>query len=104
MILRVELPGLLQIYTLTAQTLAAVQTIVVLEAACALRPYSASIRLALAGLHELVANPVAALEHFQALSIRQVQLDSLGHHVLPTLTTFNPAPSARFMLEVRPIC
>ena len=65
------------------------------------RPFSAVLRLSLVGLQWLLGNADAALVQFHALSVRQVQLDSLSHHVLPSITQCGSPNHGRYLSAVR---
>lgn len=75
-------------------TITSMQAKVFLEAAVKSRPCSPRLRLALCGLESLFGNPAAAQAHVAALSLRQVQLDTLAHHVLPALASHGPPQQA----------
>jgi hypothetical protein len=80
------------------------QAMVQLTLAVKQRPFSAVLRLSLAGLHWLLGNVDAALAQFRALSVRQVQLDSLSHHVLPAIAQFGAASHEHYLTSVRSPC
>lgn len=77
------------------------QAVVQLTLAVKQRPFSAVLRLSLAGLQWLLGNADAALAEFHALSVRQVQLDSLSHHVLPAITQCGTVNHERYLTSVR---
>lgn len=79
------------------------QAVVHLTLALKQRPFSAVLRLSLAGLQWLLGNADASLTQFHALSVRQVQLDSLSHHVLPAITQCGAASHGRYLSAVRPL-
>ena len=80
---------------------ACMQAVVQLTLAVKQRPFSAVLRLSLVGLQWLLGNADAALVEFHALSVRQVQLDSLSHHVLPAITQCGSASHGRYLSAVR---
>ena len=74
---------------------------------CALThaPASPPLRLALCATAALLGDSELALAQVQTLQVRQVQLDSLSHHVLPALAAAADCPAAGgFMRQVRGQC
>lgn len=62
------------------------QAVALLEGALQDRPSSPALRLALCGLASLLGMAAVALEQADALQLRQVQFDSMAHHLLPALS------------------
>jgi len=76
------------------------QAAAALHAASQARGHSAAIQFALSGLLGVLGAPVEALRAFAALEVRQVQLDTLSHHVVPFLAAAAPSDGARHLADV----
>lgn len=69
------------------------QAVLMLEASIATRPYSGTMRLALAGIYTLLACPERVHTNLRALEVKHIQMDTLaGHHLLPALAAFAAVP------------
>ena len=63
------------------------QAVALLESALDDRPSSPALRLALCALASLLGMADLALEQADALQLRQVQFDSMAHHLLPIMAS-----------------
>ena len=70
-----------------------------LHAASKVRKYSAAIQFALSALYGLLGCAELSQRSFIALEIRQVQLDTLSHHVVPFLASLGDSALASFYLQ-----
>lgn len=98
-----ELPCLAAASLVTAAVLSLTDTAAVpyllaaygiLSDAVSIRPFGAGMRIALSAIASLLAAPAAAHAHLTKLDIKNIQLDSLGGHLLlPPLIAWPNPPS-----------
>ncbi len=99
-----ELPCLAAASLITAAALSPTDTAAVpyllaaygiLSDAVSIRPFGAGMRIALSAIASLLAAPAAAHAHMTKLDIKNIQLDSLGGHLLlPPLIAWPNPPSS----------
>jgi hypothetical protein len=78
------------------------QAMSLLQSALVQRPKSPALRIALCALASHMGMLQLALDQVHELQLRQVQLDSLAHHILPAIAAARHSPrAAAFLNRVR---